>query len=143
MAFCSKCGTELPSGAQFCPNCGAAQQINYVQPPQAGANGHPDYNSWYLPFVTSYIGIINAINAQQGVKPTQAEDSEAPAEEPIAEIAAEEVAVEAQPKKGFKLASWPALLLFLFGAALFGVLHRGEYAHGTPFPVACGHRAQD
>lgn len=23
MAFCSKCGTEIPTGSQFCPKCGA------------------------------------------------------------------------------------------------------------------------
>jgi uncharacterized membrane protein len=26
MAFCSRCGTELPAGAGFCPKCGEGQQ---------------------------------------------------------------------------------------------------------------------
>jgi uncharacterized RDD family membrane protein YckC len=33
MAFCAKCGKELPAGATFCPSCGAAVQ----QVPQASA----------------------------------------------------------------------------------------------------------
>ena len=28
MAFCSQCGTQVPDGTKFCPNCGAQQQNN-------------------------------------------------------------------------------------------------------------------
>ena len=28
MAFCSKCGTEISEGSQFCPNCGASESIS-------------------------------------------------------------------------------------------------------------------
>src|ERR1035441_6467375 len=32
MAHCTKCGTEVPATAQFCPNCGQAQPAAPVQP---------------------------------------------------------------------------------------------------------------
>jgi uncharacterized membrane protein len=32
MAHCTKCGTEVPATAQFCPNCGQTQPAAPVQP---------------------------------------------------------------------------------------------------------------
>src|ERR1019366_2647307 len=32
MAHCTKCGTEVPATAQFCPNCGQTQPATPVQP---------------------------------------------------------------------------------------------------------------
>ena len=34
--FCAKCGKELPGGATFCPNCGAAVQAGAGGPPLSG-----------------------------------------------------------------------------------------------------------
>jgi|SRR5579871_1111418 len=37
MAFCSKCGSEVPAGAGFCPKCGQAQQPGAAAVPAPGA----------------------------------------------------------------------------------------------------------
>ena len=43
IAFCTQCGSELPNGAQFCANCGAAVgpagQAAVLQEPSEAANG--------------------------------------------------------------------------------------------------------
>lgn len=36
MAFCEKCGAEIPAGSQFCPKCGAPADGNVVA--QEGAS---------------------------------------------------------------------------------------------------------
>lgn len=32
MAYCQNCGGEIPSGANFCPNCGSAAAVSTAQP---------------------------------------------------------------------------------------------------------------
>ncbi len=44
MAFCTKCGSNIPDGENFCPNCGAptAPAGAYQQPVCANPNDHTD-----------------------------------------------------------------------------------------------------
>lgn len=39
MVFCARCGKELPSGATFCPNCGAAVAGGEAAPASGGLSG--------------------------------------------------------------------------------------------------------
>lgn len=32
MAYCNNCGSQIPNGSRFCPNCGAPMGGGYQQP---------------------------------------------------------------------------------------------------------------
>jgi uncharacterized membrane protein len=60
MAFCSKCGTEVPGGAGFCPKCGEAQAAGAVVPAaQSAQPGMSENVAALLAYVLGWItGII-------------------------------------------------------------------------------------
>ncbi len=43
MAYCSKCGTQLPQDARFCRGCGAPLQVNAAQAPPSPPPVSPRY----------------------------------------------------------------------------------------------------
>ena len=51
MAFCSQCGTQVPDGTKFCPNCGAQQQNNMGNTVyrQGGNSAYDTYGNQYPP----------------------------------------------------------------------------------------------
>lgn len=75
MPFCSSCGSQVPDGKKFCPQCGAAQAASQdsgdfstkVTEKFNEINNTPDYSSGYRPediaankvmAVFAYIGIL-------------------------------------------------------------------------------------
>ena len=73
MTYCSKCGTELPQGAAFCPKCGAAAVTQETQaaPAEAATMAAPSPKPalWGERFVAWLIdvAILNLILAVVGV----------------------------------------------------------------------------
>lgn len=56
--FCSKCGAEIPEGAQWCPKCGA-QQGAPVQTPTESGNVLPQTAPGSIPgFILSLAGLL-------------------------------------------------------------------------------------
>ncbi len=43
MAFCTKCGTQLPENAAFCPGCGVSVNPQFQQAPQEPNGQQPAY----------------------------------------------------------------------------------------------------
>lgn len=43
MAFCNKCGAQIPDGANVCPNCGTSQS-QQTQPPNVYVSPNPNPN---------------------------------------------------------------------------------------------------
>lgn len=43
MAFCTKCGTQIPEGAAYCPNCGAQVGAEPTPSPQGSGSSELDY----------------------------------------------------------------------------------------------------
>ena len=87
--FCSSCGTQLPDGTQFCPNCGAPlnaqqppqapnfnQQNPYGNPPQAPLGVAPLGMKWFkfliyfLLFAVAIVNVIGGVNAITGANYT-------------------------------------------------------------------------
>jgi uncharacterized membrane protein len=60
MAFCSKCGNEVPAGAGFCPKCGEVQAGSAVVPATASAqSGMSENVAALLAYVFGWVtGII-------------------------------------------------------------------------------------
>lgn len=63
--FCSKCGTEIADGVQFCPNCG-----NQLNTPVAAGNGTVEkINTWLIPAILATVlcclpfGIVSIVYA--------------------------------------------------------------------------------
>ena len=56
--FCSKCGAEIPEGAQWCPKCGAQQGVPNQTPPQFN-NTQPQTAPGSIPgFILSLAGLL-------------------------------------------------------------------------------------
>ena len=55
MSFCTNCGTQIPDGSRFCPNCGAP----------VGANPQPQYQAPQQPQKMSYMDRVREARAKQ------------------------------------------------------------------------------
>jgi hypothetical protein len=65
MAFCTKCGTEIPLNAVFCPKCGNATTTS--QPP-APVNGPcREHIVMVLSILVGYLGLDRFYNKQVGL----------------------------------------------------------------------------
>jgi hypothetical protein len=59
--FCSKCGTALPAGAQFCPRCGAPSAAPSPQPPvshEAPATSSRNVYLVWVPIAVVALGLL-------------------------------------------------------------------------------------
>ncbi len=51
MAFCQKCGTQIPTGSQFCPKCGARNSESDFSSGSAGASTGLKIVSFLFPLI--------------------------------------------------------------------------------------------
>lgn len=62
---CSRCATELPAEALFCPTCGERTLKGALQPPPEQGGIHPRYRKTSLLIRRPYVGLFLAVDSQR------------------------------------------------------------------------------
>jgi len=70
LPFCTRCGTELPSGAKFCLSCGSPTNAPILPPPPTIKPSHTKRNASIL-IIALLIGIITASSRAPAQTPNQ------------------------------------------------------------------------